>query len=139
MAEATATGMPTASGRVTGHPGELLELTLEGGSYRLHLAWAGAAPTPETGQRLHGVIKARARRIDVVQAGGRYIEPVFGRPRRVQGRITGGDPTHNLIYVLAGAPVVITPTAPGQQAADFLIGQLVSFDVERGATLEPTP
>ena len=116
---------------------ERLVLSLPGTDYRLHLVMADGVAPPEAGSRVTGVVRARALRVDVVGAGGRYVEPVFGRPRRVQGRIVGGDPRANELHVSAGPVMVITPTAPGQKAADFLIGQLVSFDVERGASFEP--
>lgn len=103
--------------------------------YRLHLVTservAGAVK-----DRVSGRVSARARRVDVVPSGGRYVEPVFGRPRRIQGRIIGGDVSSNTIMVDAAVPVVVTLMSP-QRTGDFSTGQLVSFDVESGATFEP--
>jgi len=59
-------------------------------SYRLYLRPAGPLATP-VGGRLVGVITATARRVDVVDTGGKYVEPVFGRPRRVQGKVVALD------------------------------------------------
>ena len=106
-------------------------------SYELRLL-----PTPplseiktQPGKRLLGTIRAQARRIDVVQTGGQYIEPVMGRPRRVQGTVIAisGD----AVVVDAGVPVHCRPTDTRQQAVQFSIGQFVSFDVLDGSTFTP--
>ncbi len=102
-------------------------------SYQIHLLpttpVAGLAP----GQRLIGLVKAKARRIDIVQTGGRYLEPVMGRPRRIQGTVIKVDP--DAIVVDAGIPISVTPTDTRQNASQFQVGQLVSFDALDGATI----
>jgi len=82
-----------------------------------------------------GTIFCRAKRVDVVPSGGRFIEPVYGRPRRLQGRISEINPKANTITVDAGCPFVCEVTV-GQKAPSFQVDQLVSFDVERGARFE---
>ncbi|MEM7681515.1 MAG: hypothetical protein AAF288_06135 [Planctomycetota bacterium] len=114
---------------------EHLVLKLPGTNYRLKLAWSGAALAERA--RVSGVITARARRIDVVPAGGRFVEPVFGRPRRVQGRVIAVDADANVVWVKAGPALCVTPTDPRQKASDFAVGALISFDVEAGARLTP--
>ncbi|MEX0774476.1 MAG: hypothetical protein WD042_02055 [Phycisphaeraceae bacterium] len=116
---------------------DMLVLSLLGTDYRLHLAIdaATAAELGKVGDRLEGFIHARAKRIDVVRTGGRYIEPLYGRPRRVQGRITTVDSAANTLTVLAACPLVVTTTVD-PQAGRFVQGQLVSFDIERGARFE---
>lgn len=86
----------------------------------------------EVGKRILGTLHAQARRIDVVSAGGRYVEPVYGPPRRVQGSIVAIEP--DAIVVHAGIPIHCTPTERDQRPSDFEIGQFVSFDVLPGAT-----
>lgn len=105
-------------------------------SYQIHLQ-ATTDVHVEKGKRLVGTIRARARRIDVVQSGGRYVEPVFGRPRRVQGVVVGIDPGTNSVVVNAGVPIVCAMTDTRQKATDFAAGQFVSFDVLDGATFTP--
>ncbi|MBX3376129.1 MAG: hypothetical protein KF678_03900 [Phycisphaeraceae bacterium] len=110
-----------------------LKITFPNTSYELHLLPVVPPRTP-VGKKIHGLIRAKARRIDTVQTGGRYVEPVFGRPRRVQGTVvsvSGGE-----VLVNAGVPIHITPTDPRQKAADFQPGQFISFDVLDGATFE---
>lgn len=104
-------------------------------SYELYLV--AHRPEAEIGKRLVGVIRAQARRIDVVTTGGEYIEPVVGRPRRVQGRVLRTE--GGAVVVDAGVPIHCTPTDPSQSAAQFKPGDLVSFDVLEGASFEPGP
>ena len=115
-------------------------VALGGTDYRLHLVVAGesAGKLPEVGSPVMGRIRARARRVDVTFAGGRFIEPVNGRPRRVQGRVMATDGGTNSITVQAapGCALVCTLTDGRQKPGDFKPGQLVGFEVEKGAALE---
>lgn len=113
----------------------LFALALPGTDYLLHLASA-QPPQPNPQGRLTGVIHAQARRVDIVNAGGMFIDPVIGRPRRIQGRVIAADPAANTITVKSAAPLVCKLDNL-QKAEQFPIGALVSFDVERGARFEP--
>jgi hypothetical protein len=106
-------------------------LTFPNTRYEMHLLPESPVAT-EPGKRILGTIHAQARRIDRVDTGGRYVEPVFGRPRRVQGRVVAieGDE----VVVHAGVPIHCRPTDSRQKAADFAEGDFVSFDVMDGAT-----
>ncbi|MEM8836381.1 MAG: hypothetical protein AAGD00_11260 [Planctomycetota bacterium] len=115
--------------------GEQVILTVAGTSYELHLSTYKPLETP-IGKRVVGVIRAQAKRIDVVNTGGRYIEPVYGRPRRVQGVVVDVDASEQSVTVNAGVPI-ICKTDGRQRAEHFEVGQFVSFDVERGATFTP--
>lgn len=141
MSEAAAPSSPTTppvvSGVVDEAHADWVQVRVPGTDYRLRLVPAGGLSVA-VGDKVAGVIRAQALRMDVIPAGGRYIEPVQGRPRRVQGRIVGGNAQLNEVYIQAGPGVVVTPMAP-QRAGDFAIGQMVSFDVRDGATLEPAP
>ncbi|WP_428388169.1 hypothetical protein [Mucisphaera sp.] len=122
------------TGRVVSVEGSAVVLKLAGTDYQLLLQCRGALPAE--GSKVTGVIAAKAKRVDVVPAGGRYIEPVAGRPRRVQGRVVAGDTGKNTLTVKAATAVVVS-LMDLQKTADFSVGQLVSFDVEPGATFEP--
>lgn len=115
-------------------------------NYQLHLR----VPTGEEslrarlGKRVAGVIRCEARRVDRVGTGGRYVEPVIGRPRRVQGTVLGVIAGENSLILNAGGaagvdglplPVVVKLTDARQKADQFAIGSLVSMDVMDGATL----
>jgi hypothetical protein len=59
-------------------------------NYELHLIPDGPV-TAQLGKRLVGEIRSQARRIDESQTGGRFVEPLSGRPRRIQGSIIAVD------------------------------------------------
>jgi hypothetical protein len=101
--------------------------------YKTHLEPVGDI-TAMPGKTITGTIRAKAKRIDVCTSGGRFIDPVMGRPRRVQGSIIAID--DGCIVVSAGIPIYCQPVAPGQTADDFEVGQFVCFSVERGASFE---
>ena len=140
MSEPAAPSSPTTPPVVSGEVDEVhadwVQVRVPGTDYRLRLVPAEGL-SAVIGDKVDGVIRAQALRIDVIPAGGRYIEPVQGRPRRVQGRVIGGNVSLNEVYIKAGPGVVVTPMAP-QRAGDFSIGQMVSFDVRDGATIEPS-
>lgn len=102
-------------------------------SYRLHLVPLSAIHG-EVGKRIIGTIRAQARRVDIVDTGGKYVEPVFGRPRRIQGRVIAADAATNTITVDAGMPIHCELTDERQTAGQFPVGVLVSFDALEGAT-----
>ncbi len=126
--------MSVARGTLAERHADRIVLALPGTDYRILLATAGAV-TAEVGKRVRGVIRAQARRIDVVTTGGRYVEPVYGRPRRVQGAVLAIDSDSDTLTVSVhdGAPIVVKPDGR-QRAGDFRAGQFVSMDVLPGAT-----
>lgn len=128
---ASPTTPPTTTGRLLEKGDEQIVLRILETSYRLHLQ-IDAPIEADLGDRVTGTIHCHARRVDVVPSGGRYIEPVYGRPRRIQGTIVGGDVQNNTLFVRCGATVIVH-LMPSQRAADFMTGQMASFDVERGA------
>jgi hypothetical protein len=103
-------------------------------SYQIHLLPTAPVTSP-VGKRIVGTIELSARRIDSVETGGRYLEPVMGRPRRVQGTvIAAGSDT---VTVDAGVPVICRLTDARQSPGQFKPGDLVSFDALEGATFTP--
>ncbi len=104
-------------------------------NYKMHLRCAEELDAARVGKRFIGKITAEARRIDVVQTGGRFVEPVFGRPRRVQGSVVTTDSASNTITVNAGVPITVSISDRRQKAEQFEVGQVVSFDVLDGATI----
>ncbi|MFT5423587.1 MAG: hypothetical protein ACI89L_001368 [Phycisphaerales bacterium] len=119
-----------------------LVLAPDNSEYKLRLQPLGGT-LPEgiaqkIGQRLIGTVRAEAKRIDVVQSGGKFIDPVLGRPRRVQGRIIASNPAGGTVTISAGGnvPIVCKVTAPGQKAGDFELLSFVACQVQRGASFE---
>lgn len=111
-----------------------VRLTFANTSYVLSLL-PTAPVKAQPGDKVLGTIQARARRVDVVPSGGTFVEPVIGRPRRVQGRVVGHG--QDTIIVDAGVPMHCTLTDGRQHARDFKVADLVSFDVLDGASFTP--
>ncbi len=111
-------------------PGHVV-ISIPDTSYQLRLVADGAI-TARVGHRIVGKIGVKARRIDVVTTGGRYVEPVSGHPRRVQGTIIAVE--GDRVVVNAAVPIWCEPTDPRQSASGFEKGQFVSFDALDGAT-----
>lgn len=111
----------------------MIKFAVPNTSYELHLLPDGAVHS-NIGKRLIGVIKASARRVDVVGTGGQFVEPVFGRPRRVQGTVVGL--TADAIVIDAGVTMHLSLTDARQNPGQFSPGQLVACDVLDGATFK---
>ncbi len=127
---------PAVSGTVLEHRDGLIVLGLPGSEYRLKLVLEIDLPA-DVGQKITGTVHATARRVDVIPAGGRYVEPIYGRPRRVQGRIVGGHAPSRTLYVKAGPALICTLSDARQSVEQFQLGQMVSFDVEPNAVFKP--
>ncbi|MEM9754090.1 MAG: hypothetical protein AAF916_11995 [Planctomycetota bacterium] len=129
----------TFAGLIPNAEPPMLRLDVPHTDYVLHLVLDGVLPTGvEAGDKLTGTLHAEALRIDVISAGGRYVEPSVGRPRRVQGTVVGGNPSENTLFVKAGAATLACALTDNRQSlADFHLHDMVSFDVKRGASFRP--
>ncbi len=110
-------------------------LAIPDSDYRIKLLINEPVTTPLS-HRIAGAIHGQARRIDLIKSGGLFVEPIEGRPRRVQGRIVATDISNGTVTINAGPPIVLR-TYKGQSPADFQVGQLVTTGVEPGSTFSP--
>ncbi len=106
--------------------------------YRLHLA--PTVPAGEfnkyVGKRIRGVIEATALRIHPAQGGGCFIEPVWGAPRIIAGKVCSVDEAKRRVLVDAGVPMWVT--APQEQdLSELHEGLLVNFYVQSGTSFRP--
>ncbi|NUQ68628.1 MAG: hypothetical protein HUU18_10155 [Phycisphaerales bacterium] len=122
-----------ARGVNAGEAGGTLRFGVPNTNYEIHLVPEQPVTTPE-GKRLVGVIRAKARRIDVVSTGGRFIEPVTGRPRRIQGIVIRTD--SGGVVVDAGIPIHCATTDPRQSPDQFKPGDLIACDLLAGTSFE---
>ncbi len=132
MSHAAATDPAMVEGKLVEQRDGLIVFALPGTDYRLHLL-VDEPIKAEPGDLIRGRIEAQAMRVDQAHSGGRFIEPVFGRPRRVQGRILAVDTDNNTVTVRAACPVVLQLTHARQSAANFNIGVIGTCDVKPGA------
>lgn len=133
IAPTLARGILAESHAATATRPAMIVIEFPNSNYQLHLVPDGPIATP-VGKRIVGVIRAQARRVDVVDTGGSYVEPVIGRPRRVQGRVIETDAATGTVVVDAGMAVHLKLTDARQRAGQFERGALVSCDVLDGAT-----
>jgi hypothetical protein len=117
--------------------GDLLVLSIPGTQYRLHLV--PEVPPQEIstvpGKRIRGVIRATALRLHPAAAGGRFIEPVWGEPRIVQGVILAVEPDR--VLVDASVPMWVALAEEDRGRAPLEPGQMVNFYVTSGTSFRP--
>lgn len=123
-------------GVVHGRDDESVVLRIPGTDYRIRLLVEQPLTTP-VGEKVEGRIAVQARRMDTITAGGRFVEPVEGRPRRVQGRIIEVDENQRTVVVSAGVPIACR-LHDLQKPGDFQVDQMVTMGVEPGATFTPS-
>ena len=137
MADIATATEPLAIGEVVESGDGVIVLAVAKTDYRLHLQVEGDASQKHVGKIVRGRIFCQGRRVDVMRRGGRFIEPVYGRPRRLQGQIVAVDGAGDTMTVCCGGGCpFVCKLMPGQRAADFEHGMLVGLDVERGARFE---
>jgi hypothetical protein len=107
--------------------------------YRLDLVLDGdpAALAGRVGKRIAGVIRGRALRMWAARAGGCFIEPVWGHPRIVQGRVIATDVARNAVLLDLVVPAWFD-LEPSQSAASFQTGDMLNFYVESGVRFTPS-
>jgi hypothetical protein len=118
--------------------GETITLGVAGSDYRMTLALNGSAGdiAGRLGKRVTGVIEANALRMHPAGGGGKFIEPVWGPPRIVAGRVLTVDAAQRRVLVESALPLWVT--APiDQNLGVFREGALVNFHVESGARFTP--
>lgn len=103
-------------------------------NYELHLQPVGAV-TATPGKRLLGTIHVQARRVDITQTGGQFVDPVVGKPRRMQGTVLAVR--DGVLVIDAGVSVHCTLTDARQHSEDFREGQFVAFDIKDTPTFKP--
>lgn len=68
--------------------------------------------------------------------GGRFIEPVYGSPRIVQGRVVAIDEANDRVLVDMVVPIWVK-VHDGQSAGDFELHSLVNCYLQSGTTFTP--
>src|SRR3954467_4658742 len=86
-------------------------------------AAAGLAP----GARVRGRIHAPAWKVDRVELGGNYVEPLYGRPRRMQGTILSVNTAANQLTVQVGYEATVQ-MPERYKAESFKVGERVGWD-----------
>lgn len=105
-------------------------------NYELKLEVANYAGA--VGQRVEGLISVAARKVYTVPSGGNFIQPIFGPPRIIQGRVKYLDEREMVIQ----ASTSIVVQLPTDQSAfdlangDLMVGSLANVVALPGAKFE---
>ena len=115
--------------------GAKIILAIPATDYQIHLVCNGTTAA-HIGKRIQGVIHVKALRMHKASAGGSFIEPIYGHPRVVQGRVVAIDLSQNRLLCEVVVPMWVEPF-DGQSATDFNAGDMVNFYAQSGATFTP--
>ena len=127
-----------ARGKITEVRGGIVVFQPSNTNYQLHLEFTGDAKPEVSAQPIHCLIRVDARKVYTVPSGGNFIQPIFGPPRIIQGRVKYAD--NNTLVVQAGVPVICT--LPGEDSAIDLaegrirIGHMANVVALPGARIE---
>ncbi|MHB1157081.1 MAG: hypothetical protein ACYC26_09590 [Phycisphaerales bacterium] len=126
---ATLTADPAvAQMRLVSRDADHLEMSIPATNYRLRFAVTSPI-RGEIGKRVPGIIRCDVWKVDVVSVGGDYIEPVIGKPRRVQGHVIGHT-AEGIIVRVCGTPFLgILPAGYKLKPADLPPGSRVGMDI----------
>jgi hypothetical protein len=132
-----------ARGIVTSINGSVVVFNPTGTNYQIHLNVAEGSEVPAVDDRpVEGLIRATARKLWSVPTGGNFIEPIFGRPRIIQGRVKWLD--EQMLVIQAGTMFAVEMPV-NNDAIDLAngpieTGALVNVTVMAGATIQiPVP
>jgi len=128
----TSTDTTVTRGLLLEHSPGRAVIALPGSDYQLHLLIPHPVEPGPHGE-VSGRIAARALKVDRVGTGGLFIEPLYGRPRRVQGRVVSRDAAANTLTVAAPC-VVVAQLDVTQRATDFPLGDLVACNIQNGSS-----
>jgi hypothetical protein len=127
-----------ARGKIKQIDGDTVVFVPSGTNYELHLKREGESITGPIDKPIEATIKVTARKLWTVPSGGNFVQPIFGSPRIIQGRVKWLD--ERRMVVQAGANFLVE--LPGNsQALDLAsggveVGSLVNVTALPGATIE---
>ena len=109
-----------ARGKVTAVREQLIVFRPANFNYELHLIPSSTFSGP-LNKPIHGIVRVTARKVYTVPSGGNFIQPIFGSPRIIQGRVLYVDDKTMVVH--AGCPILVDlPTA--ETAIDLDNGQI---------------
>ncbi len=119
---------------------QIVTLAVPGSNYRSSFQIVGGSVSLVVGARVRGTIHAPAWKVDRVELGGNYVEPLYGRPRRMQGTILAVNAAVNELTVQVGYEATVK-LPEKYKAADYKIGDRIGWDNIEIPTfeLQPTP
>jgi hypothetical protein len=106
-------------------------------NYKLHLQNKGDMDGKPAGM-IEALLRVSGRKIWTVKSGGNFIEPIFGPPRKIQGRVRYLD--NEKMVVQTGAPFIVAlpadPAAYDMCHGMLTVGDLVNVSLAPSGTIE---
>lgn len=113
-------------------------LGLRGAKYQLHLKPLSQV-TAHHHTRIKGIIRADVWKVDFVSKGGAYIEPIYGKPRRIQGTTLAHLEDENSIIIDVWDTPIVAELPERWQARDIQPGTKVAVDIQGIPTFQLAP
>ena len=119
---------------------DLVTLAVPNANYKNSFKLAGVpgSSLPAPGHPVRGKILAPAWKAESVELGGNYVEPLYGRPRRMQGTILSIDAASNELTVQVGYEVTVK-LPEKYKAESFAVGDRIGWDNIEIPTFTPEP
>ncbi len=105
----------------------MVTVRVPGMNYQNTFRVGNGAAALVAGERVRGRIHAPAWKVDRVDMGGNYVEPLYGRPRRMQGTILSVNAGANELTVQVGYEVTVKMPEK-YSAGDYRVGERVGWD-----------
>ena len=107
-------------------------------TYQLHLEFTGDGKPEVSAQPIECFIHVNGAKVYTVPSGGNFIQPIFGPPRIVQGRVKFAD--QNTLVVHAGTPIIVrlpeADSAIDLSEGKIQVGHMANVVALPGATFQ---
>lgn len=124
----------TVQGEVRSVGDGKIVLKAAGTSYELDLRFEGDSGVA-AGTVVRGTVHVKGRKVWTVSAGGRFVTPICGEPRVIQGWVKNAEPGR--LVVEAGLSVIVElpqePSAYDMVNGPVVVGALVNITLFPGA------
>jgi hypothetical protein len=118
--------------------GRLVTFQPQGTNYEWHLRAEDGFEAPPLNKPTELLIRVQARKVYTVPSGGNFVQPIFGPPRIIQGRVKWVDESGQRIVVHATVPFIIelpaADTAIDQSEGPITQGRMVNVVALPGVT-----
>jgi hypothetical protein len=109
-----------------------------GTTYQLHLTSSSDGAISISDRPVQILIRVQARKVYTVPSGGNFVQPIFGPPKIIQGRVKFAD--DRTIVVQAGVPIIcelpVAESAIDLPEGPLRVGHMANVVALRGATFQ---
>jgi hypothetical protein len=135
--------MPTpndfpARGKIIEVNGDRIVFSPSNTTYQLHLHNSAGATVEASDRPVEIFIRVQARKVYTVPSGGNFVQPIFGPPRIIQGRVKFAD--DRTIVIHAGATIIcelpVADTAIDLDEGLIQVGRMANVVALPGATFQ---